>query len=77
MQTLTINGDYIKLEAALKAAGWCGTGGQAKIRIQLGDVAVNGAQCLMRGKKCRPGDVIRMDGRELCLAGAPGTSAEP
>ena len=65
METLTIRDDYIKLEAAVKAAGWCETGGQAKIRIQLGDVLLNGKVCMQRGKKCKAGDVIRLDGREL------------
>ena len=70
METLTIDSEFIKLEAALKLAGWCETGGQAKIRIQLGDVALNGEVCLQRGKKCRPGDVITMDKNSLTIEGA-------
>ena len=68
-ETLRINEEFIKLEAAVKAAGWCDTGGQAKIRIQLGDVALNGVPCLQRGKKCRPGDVIEMDKKTLKIEG--------
>lgn len=70
METLHIEEEFIKLEAAVKAAGWCETGGQAKIRIQLGDVALNGEQCLQRGKKCRPGDVIMMDRKTLKIEAA-------
>lgn len=70
MEKLVIDSEFIKLEATLKLAGWCDTGGQAKIRIQLGDVKLNGQTCLMRGKKCRPGDRITMDGKELLLEAA-------
>lgn len=70
METLRIEEEFIKLEAAVKAAGWCETGGQAKIRIQLGDVCLNGEQCLQRGKKCRSGDVITMDKKTLKIEAA-------
>ena len=67
MQKLTIGTEWIKLEALLKLAGWCDTGGQAKVRIQGGDVVYNGTVCRQRGKKCRDGDVIAMDGHTLTL----------
>ncbi len=70
MQTVTIDSEWIKLEALLKLAGWCGTGGQAKVRIQKGEVTLNGEVCLQRGKKCRGGDVVRMDGKALTVAAA-------
>ncbi len=70
MQQLVLESDFIKLESALKAAGWCETGGQAKLRIQRGEVTLNGAVCLQRGKKCRAGDIVRMDGQALSLLGA-------
>ena len=69
MQTIRIDTEFIKLESVLKLANWCSTGGQAKIRIQMGDVKLNGEVCLQRGKKCRPGDVITMDGQKLTLEG--------
>jgi ribosome-associated protein len=37
-----------------------GSGGEAKIRIQEGEVKVNGAVCTMRGKKLREGDTAQM-----------------
>ena len=37
------------------------TGGEAKERIQDGEVQVNGEVCTMRGKKLRPGDVVTLD----------------
>lgn len=65
-QTIKITTEYIKLDAFLKFAGVCLTGGEAKLAIQNGDVAVNGAPCTMRGKKLRPGDVVEV-GSQLRL----------
>ena len=58
-----INTEYIKLEALLKYEGLAETGGDAKERIQAGEVTVNGETCTMRGKKIRPGDVVEVDGQ--------------
>ena len=60
-----INTEYIKLEALLKYEGLAETGGDAKERIQAGEVTVNGETCTMRGKKLRPGDRASLDGVEL------------
>lgn len=60
-----INTEYIKLEALLKYEGLAETGGDAKERIQAGEVTVNGETCTMRGKKLRPGDRATLDGVEL------------
>ena len=60
-----INTEYIKLEALLKYEGLTETGGDAKERIQAGEVTVNGETCTMRGKKLRPGDRAALDGVEL------------
>ena len=68
VETIRIHTDFIKLEALLKFAGWCETGGEAKERIQGGEVLVNGAPCTMRGKKCVAGDEGTMDGRTLRVA---------
>ena len=40
-----------KLDALLKYAGLCETGGEAKELVQGGAVKVNGEVCTMRGKK--------------------------
>ena len=60
-----IHTEYIKLEALLKFEGLTGTGGEAKERIQAGEVQVNGAVCTQRGRKLRPGDRAALDGVEL------------
>ena len=58
-----IHTDFIKLEGLLKFEGLTSTGGEAKERIQAGEVTVNGETCTMRGKKIRPGDVVEVDGQ--------------
>lgn len=62
-----INSEYIKLDAALKKAGYVNTGGHAKIVIQNGEVKVNGEVCLMRGKKLVNGDTACYDGKTLII----------
>lgn len=56
-----ITTEYIKLESLLKFEGLVETGGEAKERIQAGEVMVNGETCTMRGKKLHPGDVVTLD----------------
>ena len=50
MQKILIHTEFIKLDALLKYAGLCETGGEV---------------CTMRGKKCRAGDVIELDGQSV------------
>ena len=57
-----ITTEFIKLESLLKFEGLAETGGEAKERIQAGEVQVNGQVCTMRGKKLRPGDTVTLDG---------------
>ena len=64
-QEISISTEFIKLEALLKYAALTGTGGEAKIRIQEGQVTVNGEVCTMRGKKIRPGDTVILGGTTL------------
>lgn len=68
MEIIKIHTPFIKLEALLKFAGLCETGGEAKERIQNGDVTLNGETCTMRGKKCVAGDVVTLDGRSVSVA---------
>lgn len=64
---LPIQTEFIKLDALLKYAGLCGTGGEAKIAIAEGEVLVNGEVCTMRGKKLRPGDTISFRSAQIEL----------
>ena len=68
MTDITITTEFIKLQDLLKLANLFGTGGEAKIVIQNGDVLVNGEVCTMRGKKIRPGDMVAFDGKELTVS---------
>ena len=58
---IKIHTEFIKRQDLLKFAGAVETGGDAKLIIQEGRVAVNGEPCLMRGKKLRPGDRAVID----------------
>lgn len=48
------------LGQALKASGIVGTGGEAKVMIQYGEVRVNGEIETRRGRKLKIGDVIEV-----------------
>ena len=66
-ERIKINTEYIKLDALLKFAGAVGTGGEAKLSIQEGEVKVNGEVCTMRGRKLRPGDRAELSGLTLVV----------
>ncbi len=59
-EQIPVSGEFIKLDSFLKLANAVSTGGEAKIRIQGGEVLVNDEVCIMRGKKLRPGDRVRI-----------------
>ena len=64
MNQTKIKDDYIKLGQALKLAGMVGSGVEAKVVIQEGQVLVNGEVELQRGKKLHPGDIFSFNGEE-------------
>ena len=68
MSKVSICTEFIKLDSFLKFTGACSTGGEAKERVQSGEILVNGEICYMRGKKLRFGDVVELDGKtyEVC-----------
>ncbi len=70
MKTIAIQTEFIKLDALLKFAGLCETGGEAKTAVQEGLVKYNGEVCTMRGKKVRPGDQVEFDGAVIEVTGA-------
>jgi ribosome-associated protein len=67
---VAISGDFIRLDALLKFAGIVQTGGEAKVIIQDGSVAVNGETCVQRGKKIRPGDMVAANSDVLKIIGS-------
>jgi ribosome-associated protein len=67
MQDITISDEYIRLGQALKLSGFAESGVDAKVRIENGDVTVNGEVETRRGKKLRDGDVVAMDGNSFTV----------
>jgi len=67
VRKISITGEYIKLDALLKHASVVSSGGEAKVLIQSGEVLVSGEPCTQRGKKIRPGDVVRYGGNTLLV----------
>ena len=55
----------ITLGQALKAADLVGSGGEAKVLIQAGEVRVNGDVETRRGRKLEEGDVVELEDERL------------
>ena len=55
----------IPLGQALKSASIAGTGGEAKVLIQTGEVRVNGEVETRRGRKLEKGDVVEVGDERL------------
>lgn len=53
----------LRLDQFLKWQGLVFTGGEAKQRIQSGEVRVNGFQETQRGRKLKSGDRVEIDGQ--------------
>ena len=68
MHTIKLREEYIKLGQALKAAGLCESGVDAKFAIQDGKVTVNGATELQRGKKLHNGDIVSFEGETIMIS---------
>ena len=65
METIKLRDEFIKLGQALKAAGFVGSGVDAKMVILDGQVKVNGNVELQRGKKLHAGDVVEYNGETI------------
>ena len=76
MNTVDIETEMIRLGQFLKVADLVSTGGEAKQRIQQGEVKVNGVVEQQRGKQLRDGFVVEVDGRFFKVRSA-GAKSEP
>ena len=65
MEKVIIRDDFIKLGQAMKLAGMVGSGVDAKMLIQDGQVEVNGEVEYQRGEKLHEGDVITFNGESV------------
>lgn len=68
MEQVAIHTGFIKLDQFLKLADAVAGGGEAKLRVQCGEVRVNGESETRRGRKLHPGDVVEMAGRQYRVA---------
>ena len=66
----------MKLDQFLKWQGLVESGGEAKQRIQRGDVRVNDSIETRRGRQLAVGDAEAIDGRELLVL-PPGDRGRP
>lgn len=57
--------NVLTLDQFLKQIGVVGSGGQAKILIQSGEVLLNGIVETRRGKKLAPEDIVSLDGENF------------
>lgn len=76
MQTIdfVLRGEFITLDALLKATGLADSGGAAKALIQSGQVQVDGREELRRGAKLRAGQVVAVSGAHVRLLAAAAAS---
>ena len=65
-----LRGEFIALDALLKATGLAPSGGAAKMRIAEGHAQVDGREELRKTCKIRVGQVVRFDGVEIRVRGA-------
>ena len=72
MNPFDLRGEYITLDALLKATGLAPSGGAAKIMIADGAVQVDGAVETRRGRKLRAGMVVAVGDQRVALRAAAG-----
>ena len=65
MEEVKIRDEFIKLGQAMKLGGLVGSGVDAKMVIQDGQVEVNGVTELQRGKKLHNGDIVTFNGESI------------
>ena len=67
IEEVVINTEFIKLAQLLKWANFTGSGVEAKMFIQNGEVKVNDAVETRRGKKIYDGDVVEFAGEKVAV----------
>lgn len=65
--SISIRDEYIKLGQAMKLAGLVGSGVEAKILIEEGQVSVNGEKETRRGRKLYKGDSFSYKGNKVTV----------
>ena len=67
IEKIAINTEFIKLDQLLKWANLTGSGVEAKMFIQNGEVKVNGVVETRRGKKIYDGDIVEFAGEKIAV----------
>jgi ribosome-associated protein len=70
-----LRGEFITLDALLKATGLAPSGGIAKLMVAEGGVQVDGRDELRKTCKIRAGQVVSLAGTRICVT-APGAATE-
>ncbi len=74
-----LRGEFITLDALLKATGLAGSGGGAKAMVAGGKVQIDGRDELRKTCKVRAGQVVGVHGTRVRVmaAGTPAADSEP
>ncbi|CAN5852900.1 RNA-binding S4 domain-containing protein [soil metagenome] len=72
-----LRGEFITLDALLKATGLAQSGGAAKQMVGAGQVQVNGQQELRKTCKIRDGQVVAVQGTRVRVTTAPSGDQAP
>lgn len=72
----TLRGEFITLDALLKATGLAGSGGAAKALIASGRVQVDGQDELRKTAKLRAGQVVAVQGARVRVLGEASPASE-
>ena len=67
IEEVIINTEFIKLDQLLKWANFTGSGVEAKMFIQNGEVKVNSVVETRRGKKIYDGDIVEFAGEKIAV----------
>ena len=73
----TLRGEFITLDALLKATGLAGSGGAAKAMVAEGRVQVDGREELRKTCKIRAGQVVAVAGARVRVAAGPAATTDP
>ncbi len=72
VEEVSIRDEVIRLGQLLKFANLVSTGGEAKLRIQNGEVLVNGEIDTRRGRQLRDGDRVQLGDQEVVIRSSAG-----
>ena len=69
-EDIEVGPEGIRLGQLLKLAGVAGTGGEAKLAVEQGQVRVNGVVEVRRGARLHAGDLVECAGQSVRLVDA-------